>query len=384
MRNKQKIIIGIDTRDLRVAKTGQKTVTEELCRQFRKNTDPEIDFIFFDSPYRIYTGTNKWRVSWGHIRYQFWKQLMLPFKAWRNRCDVLFCGDYFAPVLHLGYSTVQIFHDAFFFEYPQHYNRPWLKLFHGLAMPAARRCRYIMTPTVYAKQKIHSYTGIPLNKLVTIYPGPKTLHVTAAQQEAALPDHFRFLESKKYILHVGVMEKRKNLPMLIKAFRLLRNQGYTNWHLVFVGQGNGKIFSDDAAQVAAAIRDAKLEDAVHLMGYLPDDQLAAVYHHANLYVFPSINEGFGIPILEAFKFDLPVLVANNSCLPEVGGDAVISFNPYDENDICARIKEVIDNEPLQLSLIEKGRNRLQYFTWEKAAADLVAVFKQACRYEHYQ
>jgi glycosyltransferase involved in cell wall biosynthesis len=104
-----------------------------------------------------------------------------------------------------------------------------------------------------------------------------------------------------------------------------------------------------------------------------------VYENASLYLFPSINEGFGIPILEAFQHDLPVLVANNTCLPEVGADAVVAFNPYEASDLVKKISLVLNDHQLQEDLKKKGRARLQAFNWEKTATQLLAVFEQAIR-----
>jgi glycosyltransferase involved in cell wall biosynthesis len=96
-----------------------------------------------------------------------------------------------------------------------------------------------------------------------------------------------------------------------------------------------------------------------------------------LYIFPSYNEGFGIPILEAFSFNIPVLVANNSCLPEVGGDAVISFDPFSPVDMKEKIKEVLINPELQASLKEKGHQQLSKYSWLKASKEIIQIFKQA-------
>jgi glycosyltransferase involved in cell wall biosynthesis len=116
---------------------------------------------------------------------------------------------------------------------------------------------------------------------------------------------------------------------------------------------------------------------VVLTGYLRDEELSHLYKNALMYIFPSINEGFGIPILEAFKHDLPVLVANNTCLPEVGGNAVLKFNPFDTDDITLKIKMVLDNIDLRKDMINKGQERLKDFSWQKTAVKLVEVFKKA-------
>ncbi|WP_158559331.1 glycosyltransferase family 4 protein [Deminuibacter soli] len=348
---------------------------EETCRQFKSGAYSNHTFHFFDTSLPVYSGRNKALLLLSHLQMQFWKQVTLPFKAWRKKCDILFCNDYFTPLVTPGFKTVQVFHDAFFFEYPQHYNRIWLVMFKLLALPAARRCKYVVVPTNYARERVHHFTRIPKEKLVTIFEGPKTFPVT--DTATALPAQLQGAQNCRYILHVGVMEKRKNLPALIKAYKMLLNEGYTGYKLVLVGKGSGKTHSDSAGEVAELIKILQLEQHVLVPGYLTNEELAHAYAHADMYVFPSVNEGFGIPVLEAFRFNLPVLVANNTCLPEVGGDAVLTFNPFDEKDICNKIKLVIDTPALKEQLQLKGKERLALFSWEKAAAELFEVFKMA-------
>jgi glycosyltransferase involved in cell wall biosynthesis len=233
-----------------------------------------------------------------------------------------------------------------------------------------------MVPTFYARETIHRYTHLPKEKLIPIYEGPKSLS-TADLQQVHIPGNVRAITNQKYILHVGVFEKRKNLPSLINAFQLLRDRGITGIKLVLVGQGSGKIYSDDVTAVKKAIASNQLEEEVLLTGYVTDDQLSFLYAHAFLYVFPSFNEGFGIPILEAFQFKLPVLVADNSCLPEVGGDAVLTFDPFNTEDIYEKMRQVIEDKNLRDILIKKGQQRLQSFSWEKTAKELIELFKRA-------
>lgn len=309
-----------------------------------------------------------------HIRQQLWKQIVLPFKAWRKKCDIIYCNDYFAPYLHWNYTTVQLFHDAFFFEYPQYCNRIWLQLFKRIAIPAAKKSAFIITPTEYAKKRVQHFTGIPSEKIVAIHQGPKTIPATATPE--SIPDWLPSQHGYPYLLHVGVLEKRKNLTNLLKAFQLFQQKGNSHFKLVLAGKGNGKMHSDDTANILQTIQDLQLQAHVIMPGYLPDEMLSIVYQHATCYVFPSINEGFGIPILEAFQFGIPVLVANNTCLPEVGGDAVVSFDPYNPHEIAQQINTLVHDTTLQQTLIEKGYQRLQDFSWEKTARKLIEVFEQ--------
>jgi glycosyltransferase involved in cell wall biosynthesis len=372
MAMKKRMVIGVDISDLKVATTGQKTFLAELCNQF--NIIPsQFKFIYFSSPFPVIKSRSKFVLLLQHLFYQIWKQTILPIKAYVKGCDVLFCSDYFVPFFHLGFKTVQVFHDAFFFENPEQYNKYWFVLHKYLAMPAARKSSIIVVPSDYALQKVHQLAGIPLQKLIRIYEAPKSLNFTGAPTFD--PILAPFIQAE-YIFHVGVMEKRKNILQLIKAFNILINSGneYEHIKLVLAGKGTGRKESDDSINIMNLISDLNLTNKVFLTGYLSDAQLKTTYENALAYVFPSLNEGFGIPVLEAFKSNIPVLVANNSCLPEIGGDAVISFDPLNELDICEKMKMVIDDASLRNILIEKGNARLLSFSWEQTAIQLLDVF----------
>lgn len=365
------LIIGIDIRDLRVAKTGTKTYLEELCKAFKQLEHTDCRFVLLDTAASPYSGESKIGKYTEHFRYQLWKQVTLPLKAWRNQCNILFCTDNFVPLIRLGYQTVPVFHDAFFFENPEHYGKLWLKLYHLTAIPAAKRAAMIITPTVYAQQQIHKFTGIPLEKLKVISEGPKTMELTPSDNVLS-----RFnLRSSHYILHVGNMFKRKNIPALIHAFKLLKDTSPNAGKLVLAGPSAANKDSNDHQLIEEAIQTTGLQHEVILTGYLTDEELAGIYANAMMYVFPSVNEGFGIPVLEAFRYKIPVLVADNTCLPEVGGNAVLTFNPFDIRDISAKMTLVLNDEQLRKELILKGQERLKNFSWIKAATQLTALFK---------
>lgn len=371
------LIIGVDVRDLRVAKTGTKTYLEELCKEFKKINSYEVQFHFLDTLFPIYTGNNlilKWIE---HGNYQLWKQLILPVKAFLKNCDIVFCTDNFVPIIHLGYQTIPVFHDAFFFEIPGNYGRLWLWVYKKLAIPAAKKSAFVITPTAYAKKQISYFTQISDQKLVVIYEGAKTLnHTTDSQEENQTLTAFS-LTSSNYILHVGSMFKRKNIPVLIQAFSKIKASGYPKLKLVLAGPINPNRFDNDYKLILNIIENTGLQNEIVITGYLSDQQISHLYQNAILYVFPSLNEGFGIPVLEAFTHNLPVLVANNTCLPEVGGDAVLQFNPFDPNDIFCKVKTVLDHPELRQEMISKGKQRLQDFLWQKTALQLIEVFKNA-------
>jgi len=369
------LTVAVDIRDLRLAKTGTRTYLEEICKAFKKIESDELRFHFLDTFLPVYTGNNKWFKLIEHARYQVWKQLLLPLQARIKGCEIVFCTDNFVPLIHLGYQTIPVFHDAFFFETPENYGKLWLWLYKKTAIPAAKRSPLVITPTVYAKQRINHFTQIPNEKLKVVYEGPKTLSDSQNPvNESQLLASFT-LNPANYILHVGSMFKRKNIPALIDAFGKIKKQGYPELKLVLAGPKPTSKTENDYQFILNTIKQAQLEGNVVFTGYLSNEALSSLYKNALMYVFPSINEGFGIPILEAFRYDLPVIVADNTCLPEVGGDAVLTFDPFREDDLYQKIWLLLNDTDLQKTMIAKGQQRLKSFSWDKTAAELVDIFK---------
>ena len=144
-----------------------------------------------------------------------------------------------------------------------------------------------------------------------------------------------------------------------------------------MGKASNKITLDDSLAIRDVINQEQLSADIILTGYLHDKDVQQLYQNAKLYVFPSINEGFGIPVLEAFKHNLPVVIANNTCLPEVAGLGAKSFNPYDITEIAQTITLLLNDQTLRQSYIEKGKEQLQKFSWEKTASSLMQLFKKA-------
>jgi len=369
------LVIAVDVRDLRLAKTGTRTYLEEISKAFKKMNSDDLRFHFLDTFLPVYTGDNKLLKWIEHIRYQLWKQLLLPIYAWCKGCDIVFCTDNFVPLIHLGYQTIPVFHDAFFFETPEDYGRLWLWLYKKTAIPAARRSPFVITPTAYAKQQINHFTQISNHKLIVVPEGPKTLNdQLTPEKETELLASLLIIPAN-YILHVGSMFKRKNIPALIEAFGKIKGQEYPDLKLVLVGPRPAGKTDSDYGPILDSIAKANLFGEVIITGYLSDQALGSLYKNALMYVFPSVNEGFGIPVLEAFRYNLPVIVANNTCLVEVGGEAVLSFDPFRADDLLEKIILLLKDGELRKVMISKGRRRLLNFSWEKTAAELVHTFR---------
>ena len=366
--------IAIDVRDLRIAKTGSRTYLEELCRVLPESTDRH-QFIFLTPRWNLPTGNAPWHKIWGHFAFYFWKEIELPWRAWREQCEIVFCTDYVVPLIFPG-DTMPVFHGANFWERPQDYNRFWHFLLDVLALPAARRSVVTITVSEFSKRRLVSLTGISPDRLHVVYEAPKS--VTLAQHDQSSRENVLDkygLENRQFLLHVGVLEKRKNLPRLIEAFALAKQQLPPEYSLVLVGQPGPKQNMDDSQLIEDTIQRHGVQDSVVLTGYVSDGELPVFYQRAKCYVFPSLYEGFGLPILEAFANDLPLVAANAASIPEIAGDAALLFDPYNVKDMARQIVRAVNEESLRKNLIEAGRQRMDDFSWGKTAQEIISVME---------
>jgi glycosyltransferase involved in cell wall biosynthesis len=368
------IKVAVDVRDLQISASGARSYLESVIIEFKKE-HPGFAFYFLDATTKAYTGNHFLLKLKEQLSYFLWKQFVLPYQAKQLGCHVLFCSDFMVPYFSLGIKTIPVFHDAFFWEYPEHYNKYWLLFFRNLGLAAAKKSAYVVTPTAYASNQLAKYTGINPNKIQVIGEAPKTIATLISQNETtAIVKQILNLD---YILHVGTLEKRKNLVALIQAFKMVRENGFPNLKLVLVGKASNKITLDDSSAIKDVIMQQQLTNEVILTDYLGDAEVQQLYQKAKLYVFPSINEGFGIPVLEAFKYQVPVVIANNTCLPEVAGQGAKSFNPFSVQDMANAISTLLNDEALRQTYIEKGNAQLQNFSWDKTAGALMQLFKKA-------
>lgn len=369
------IKIAVDIRDSRKAFSGTKTYLDSLICIWKANKNPELEFIFLDDAFIFYTKKNKILKACEHFAFFFWKQIRLPFLVCMKGCKVLFCTDYFLPFFQPGFKTVVVFHDAFFFEYPNHYNKIWLWLFKNLAVSSANKSAAIITPSIYSKKRIIDFTRFDTDKIKVIYEAPSNIDLDASQP--IINKLLQEVITKKFILHVGTLNKNKNLVRLINAFKIVvTSLPNEDIFLVLAGKASTHSALNDEENIQSAISHNDLKKKIILTGFLNANDLAYAFSNAFCYIFPSYNEGFGIPVLEAFKYNLPLLAANNTCLPEIAANAASYFNPYSEKEITESILLLLQNESLRNELKKKGILRLHDFCWEKTSNKINEIFKE--------
>lgn len=176
---------------------------------------------------------------------------------------------------------------------------------------------------------------------------------------------------RHYLLYVGVIEKTKQVESIIRAFSLLDNSLQRNYAIVIAGN-KGNAYED----VKVAIHDCKLEEKVFFLGYVQDDDLKYIYKKARVFVFPSLIEGFGLPVLEAMGHGIPVIASDIPVISEVAGDAAVLVNPHDVTALRDAINKVLLDEELRNSLIIKSLERIKDFSWENTARKTLEIYRK--------
>ena len=174
-----------------------------------------------------------------------------------------------------------------------------------------------------------------------------------------------------YILFVGSLEPRKNILRLLEAYDQILDWS-SRWHLVVVGARN--IWKSEP--LGKFIEDRNMQSRVHCPGYISDDELPALYNGADLFVFPSLYEGFGLPVLESMACGTPVVTSNTSSLPEVAGDAALLVDSYNVEEIAGAMQLLLSDAEFASDLRSRGLERAKKFTWEKTASQTIAVYEQ--------
>ena len=300
---------------------------------------------------------------------RLWTHRALAWEVSRRPPHVLFVPAHVVPFLPpvLLPPTVVTLHDIGYRYFPRSHTavqRLYLGLSTRWSAAAARRIIAVSRQTANDLQRFY---GVPEAKIRVIHEAPMP-RASAPGQDASLAPVY----ARPFALYVGTIQPRKNLLRLIDAFERLTQQQHIGWDLVLVGRW-GWLSEEYERHVAAR----GLADRVHFPGYLPDAAVAALMGKALFFAFPSLFEGFGLPVLEAQTTGVAVMCAKNSALPEIAGDAALLVDPNDVDDIAAAMLRLSRDEALRQELIAKGYENVKRFSWQKAARETLAVLEEA-------
>lgn len=298
--------------------------------------------------------------------------ITLPLAIARERVDLVHV-QMAAPPLCPAPIVVSL-HDLVHERYPQFFTRDAALQFRALVPLTVRRAAAVLTISEFSKQDIVRRYCVPPDKVTVTYcaadPAFRPIHdearLTAIRTSYGTGD--------RYILCVGNLEPRKNLKTLIAAYVKLRQAGAIRHKLVLVGR---KAWYYDG--IFAAARDSGYGDDLVFTDYVPHEDLVGLYNAADVFVYPSIFEGFGIPPLEAMACGTPVVTSNTSSLPEVVGDAGVMVDPLDTEALASAIATILSDDALRSRLSARGRERSALFSWEAAARATLDVYRRAAR-----
>ena len=375
-RSARPLRIAIDAQCLQTAKTGVRTYIDEMIAQYKRpNLGHSIVILY--GPKRL-ASTNRVNRIINQAVYFVYLHVALPLRLALGNFDALFSPEYLTPIW-APVARIVTFYDAAFLRRPEDYNPQWLWMFNHITMPAIRRADAVLAPSEDAAKDIIHYGRIDAARLHVVWLAPGSTSITTTDTQQANQAFQKFgVTAGRYVLHVGVLEKRKNLVMLIKAFDLFRRQtAQTNYKLVLVGQPGPRPGIDDFGAVKQAIADLHLEDVVVLTGHLTINERNAFYTRAGIIAIPSLLEGFGLPVLEGFAAGVPVVCSNSSSLPEIAGNAALLFDPTNPAELAACFARLVASPALGDSLVAAGKTQLQRFSWNKTASQTLTVFEKA-------
>ena len=324
--------------------------------------------LIYDSPEHLGTFAVRQNVREVAIKAPlklWWDQISVPRLAKRESLDIVYNPKLSIP-LWTKSRTVLVMHGGEQFAIP-HTFQWWDRIYFTIANKMyCKKATAIISMTQIGAGDIVRYMNADSAKIKVIHEAyNKECRVLATKETAPTKTKYRLPD--RYILFVGGFNPRKNLGNLLRAYSLVKD---TLPHdLVIVGFKRWKYSQD-----FKLIEELGLQDRVHKLDYVSDEDLVAIYNLADLFVFPSLYEGFGIPVLEAMACGCPVVSTKTGCTPEVAGDAAVLVNPYDYTEIANAIKKVLSDESVRTSLIKKGLERIHNFSWKKCAGETLQLF----------
>ncbi|MBI5880293.1 MAG: glycosyltransferase family 4 protein [Chloroflexi bacterium] len=293
-----------------------------------------------------------------------WEQWVLPVEVAAARLDLLHCPD-FIPPFHRACPAVITVHDLAFRIYPELLTAESAR-YYGQIDRAVRSAEQIIAVSEATRADMLELLAVDAAKITVIHEAADPAY-RSLDEAAIAPVLAKHSLSGPFILAVGTIEPRKNLPLLLRAFAALGDAGAT---LVIAGRRGW--LADDVFALADT-----LGACVRFLGPVPADELAALYNAAHAFAMPSRYEGFGLPVVEAMACGAPVIVSNISSLPEIAGDAGLALPPDDEPAWRDALRRALDDADWHVSMRARSLARAAVFSWDRAASETLAVYRKA-------
>lgn len=298
-----------------------------------------------------------------------WFQFILPPLLHYFKIDILFANYNRVPFLSFK-RTILLIHDLADYRILGKYDF-WRSWYHRIMLKLSiAKAAIIVTVSENTKKDIIEFFGVDSKDVFIVYNGVDTNFCRLNKQESNVKIATKYGLSNPYIIYLGALEHpNKNLINLLKAYKFVIDNGFEEYDLVFVGPERLKV-----EIINQEIIRLGLQKRVKKMGYVPKEDLSLFLSGSELFVYPSLYEGFGIPVIEAMACGVPVIASSASSLPEVVGNAGILVDPYDVEAISSSIIKVLSDNTLRNDLIERGLEQAKVFSWTSSALKLKTIF----------
>ena len=308
---------------------------------------------------------------------RFWTLNALTREIKKNPPDVLFVPSHILP-LSLPKRSVITIHDTAFRHLKSAYSFSQYHYLNWSTKYAVKHADKIIVPSQATSKDLQHFYKCPEDKITVIHHGfekPKVDREDVGNADAIeagnsmIFEYFGITKSLPYILFIGRLESKKNLARLVEAFAKFA-QKFPDYKLILAGK-RGVGFE----KILKKVDELELMHKVIMPGYITEEEKVALYQHCKIFAFVSLYEGFGLPILEAFHYERPVICSNVSCMPEIAGKAAHFVDPYDVDKIAQALEILADDEKYRLQLTSLGKERLKLFSWKTAARETLKVLK---------
>ena len=364
--------VAIDVRKLHDFGIG--TYVRNLIRQLAR-IDHDTEYLLLCRPDDIAItetlGSNFRAIPHSAANYSLTEQLSVPISLGRNGANLFHAPHYVLPPLTPCRSVVTI-HDCIHLRFPQYLpNRLASRYAWTQGWLATRRARLILTVSETSKKDIIHYFDVAPENIVVI-PNAIDDHFSVAPSQIEMHRvRQRYQLPKRFVMYAGNVKPHKNLERLIDAFAVVRQRGFSDLGLLVSGSEVSRY-----ATLRRAVHRYGLHKHVRFLGFQSETTLAVLYRLAEVFVIPSLYEGFGLSPLEALASGTPVVASNVSSLPEVLGDAALLVDPYDPQSIAAAMTKLLDDKELRAKLIQKGYARSRLFSWEQSVRRVHEIYRQ--------
>lgn len=359
----QRAGIGRYVRDLIAALAAEDTQTDYRlfvagARSQTLPPSPGSNFIW--KPTRL---TPQWCARLWHRLH-----IPLPVEQFTGGVDLYHATDFVLPPTRPRTRTILQVHDLSFVRVPET-AAPRLKAYLDRVVPASvKRAGHILADSLATKNDLIELYGVAENKITVLYGGVDPRFQLAEDEAIQFARQKYHLDGFPYILSVGTVQPRKNYGRLIEAVAQVRAHGH-DIHLVIAG---GRGWLEDS--IYDTVQSTGMESYTHFTGFVDDADLPALYSAASCFAFPSLYEGFGLPVLEAMACGTPVMTSNISSLPEAAGDAAFLIDPYEVGAIGDALEKIFTDSSLRSRMIDSGFRHAAQFTWEKSARKLRQIY----------